>query len=82
MLLSLKLKPFVIVISVFLLLISVYLVFSSSAKTWRLSSSSQVIAFSPNGEMLATATGTLKTHDVTPNFSIDKASSTVEIIPI
>jgi WD40 repeat protein len=79
MLHSLKSKPFVTFISVFLLLIAVFLIFSSPAKTWRLPSSSEVIAFSPNGEMLATASGILKTHDVTPNYSIHGASSTVEI---
>lgn len=79
MLQSLKLKPFVISISVFLLLIAVYLKLFAPAKTWQLPSSSEAIAFSPDSKLLATASGKPKNYYVTPNHSTYPASSTVEI---
>jgi WD40 repeat protein len=79
MLLSLKLKPFVISISVFLLLIAVCLKLFAPAKTWQLPSSSRAIAFSSDSKLLATASGKPKNYYVTPNHGTYPASSTVEI---
>lgn len=64
-----------------LIALGIYLLlnFFFFSKTYRLSSSSQVIAFSPNSKMIAVASGKPKTYFKTPKSSINKASSTVEI---
>lgn len=64
-----------------LITIAIYLLlnFFFFSKTYRLSNSSEVIAFSPNSEMIAVASGEPKTYYKASNHSIHGASSTVEI---
>lgn len=63
-----------------LIALGIYLLlnFFFFSKTWRIASPSEVIAFSPNSEMIAVASGEPKTYNG-PNHSINGASSTVEI---
>lgn len=51
-------------------------------KAWKLPISTEVIAFSPNSEMLAIASGKPKTYYKTSNNYIHGASSKVEIIKV
>ena len=64
-----------------LLVIAIYLIlfFSFFRKTWKIASPSKVIAFSPNSEMIAVASGEPKKYFKASNHSIHRASSTVEI---
>ena len=55
------------------------LLFLHSNETWQIPSSSKVIAFSPNGRMIAVASGERVTHRISSNHSINGASSQVEI---
>jgi WD40 repeat protein len=68
-------KTLVIIFVIFLIVLDL-------SKTWRLPSSSEVIAFSPNGEMLATASGKIVSKRITPNNTMGdfrSDSSQVEI---
>ena len=68
------------IFKILLIVIAIYsiLFFFFFSKTWKITSPSEVIAFSPNSEMIAIASGKPKTYHG-PNHSINGASSTVEI---
>ena len=64
---------------IIIFVVSLLLIFLDKGKTWQLPSPSKVIAFSPNGKMLATASGVPINYNSSHGVSIYGVSSTVEI---